>query len=194
MLICGLCRSSSPLLNDLPMSRISQSRVTSSASHVRQVESINSPFWRRFALYYIINVRSAPPTLSRLGRLNVECTQPHLSALKPAIDALVAEPAFGSCIHVYAYVDDVHIVGDVDDVLAAHTAFIQHLRRIELVVNTAKCSFIYFHRTRHPLTPAQSVSASSTSGVLWFCRAARRCPRRRCCGHCRAAAQQAGRR
>jgi hypothetical protein len=83
--------------------------------------------------------------------------------LKTALDALSAEAAFGSRIRVYAYVDDVHIVGEVDDVLAAHTAFIQHLQNIDLAVNAAKYSFIYFHGATHPLTAEQTVSVRALS-------------------------------
>jgi len=86
--------------------------------------------------------------------------------LKPAIDALIADPVFGSRIDVYAFVDDVYIVGEVDDVLAAHTAFIQHLRNIELTVNPAKCSLLYFHDATHPLTAAQS-QLLPTIGLQW---------------------------
>ena len=86
--------------------------------------------------------------------------------VKPAIDALVADVHFGSRINVYAYVDDVHIVGEVDDVLAAHTVFVQHLRDIELTVNAAKCSLLYFHAATHPLTAAQC-QLVHTVGLQW---------------------------
>ena len=79
--------------------------------------------------------------------------------MKPAIDRLAAD--FGSRITIYAYVDDVHIVGELDDVLAAHTAFAQHLRDIELTVNRAKCSLLYFHNTTHPLTAGQLQSVQA---------------------------------
>ena len=86
--------------------------------------------------------------------------------LKPAIDALVADPQFGSRISVYAYIDDVHIVGSVDDVLAAYTAFTRHLRDIELTVNSTKCSLLYFHNHTHPLTADQLVVADA-AGLPW---------------------------
>ena len=86
--------------------------------------------------------------------------------MKPAIDQLVANDDFGSRITVYAYVDDVHIVGELDDVLAAHTAFTQHLHDIELTVNRAKCSLLYFHHTTHPLTTEQLRSVRA-AGLQW---------------------------
>ena len=76
--------------------------------------------------------------------------------LKPAIDALIADPVFGARITVYGYVDDVHITGSVDDVLAAHTALTQHLHNIALTVNPAKCSLLYFHDNTHPLAADQA--------------------------------------
>ena len=75
--------------------------------------------------------------------------------IKSAIDALTADPLFGDRITVYAYIDDVHIVGSVEDVLAARTALVGHLQQIELYVNPAKCSLLYFHDDTHPLTRAQ---------------------------------------
>jgi hypothetical protein len=86
--------------------------------------------------------------------------------LKPAIDALAADPTFGDRIRIYAYVDDVHIVGSVDDVLTAHMQLIQHLRDIELKVNPDKCSLLYFHQQTHPLTTVQSLAVTG-AGLQW---------------------------
>ena len=86
--------------------------------------------------------------------------------LKPAIDALASDPAFGARIQIYAYVDDVHIVGAFDDVLTAHMQFIQHLRAIELAVNPDKCSLVYFHQRTHPLTTVQSLAVTG-AGLQW---------------------------
>ena len=86
--------------------------------------------------------------------------------LKPAIDALTADPVFGNKIDVYAYIDDVHIVGDVDDVLAARDAFVRHLKDIELAVNPDKCTLLYFHNDTHPLTREQQ-QAIRTAGLQW---------------------------
>ena len=65
---------------------------------------------------------------------------------------------------MYAYVDDVYIVGEVDDVLAAYAAFIEHLRDIELTVNAAKCSLLYFHDSTHLLTDEQ-LTLLQTAGL-----------------------------
>lgn len=86
--------------------------------------------------------------------------------LKPAIDALATDPTVGHRVRVYAYVDDVHIVGSVDDVLTAHALFVRQLRDIELSVNPAKCSLLYFHSHTHPLTAAQ-LSAATDAGLQW---------------------------
>ena len=86
--------------------------------------------------------------------------------IKPAIDALIADPLFTDCITVYAYIDDVHIVGSVNDVLAAHTAFAAHLQQIELSVNPDKCSLLYFHDETHPLTSAQ-LQTVRDAGLQW---------------------------
>ena len=86
--------------------------------------------------------------------------------LKPAIDALASDPAFGARINIYAYVDDVHIVGSVEDVLTAHMRFTQHLRAIELAVNPDKCSLVYFHQATHPLTTVQSLAVTG-AGLQW---------------------------
>ena len=86
--------------------------------------------------------------------------------LKPAIDALTTQHDFSRRIAVYAYVDDVHIVGAVDDVLAAYTAFVEYLGRIELRVNAAKCSLIYFHNHTHLLTEDQYTLLQDT-GLQW---------------------------
>ena len=59
-----------------------------------------------------------------------------------------------------------HIVGSVDDVLAAHKKLVHHLRDIELTVNPAKCSLLYFHSLAHPLTAAQ-LSAVTGAGLQW---------------------------
>ena len=67
---------------------------------------------------------------------------------------------------MYAYIDDVHIVGSVDDVLAARTAFVNHLRQIELSVNLEKCSLLYFHDHTHPLTHSQ-LQAVRDAGLQW---------------------------
>ena len=58
----------------------------------------------------------------------------------------------------HAYIDDVHIVGSVDDVLAARTALVDHLRQIELSVKPDNCSLLYFHR---PHSPTHSLPAAS---------------------------------
>ena len=115
--------------------------------------------------------------------------------LKPAIDALVANADYGTRITVYAYVDDVHIVGSVDDVLSAHKAFIAHLRDIELTVNHTKCSLIYMHNHTHPLTVDQLVRLNDVNAPLQWdvtdYRSAGRAWRRhwrRCSSHRRAAA------
>lgn len=86
--------------------------------------------------------------------------------MKPALDALTSDPAFGDRIRVYAYVDDVHIVGSIDDVLTAHMRLIQHLRDIELNVNPDKCSLLYFHSRPHPLTTVQSLAVTG-AGLQW---------------------------
>ena len=86
--------------------------------------------------------------------------------LKPAVDALVGNADFGSRVKVYAYVDDVHIVGSVDDVLAAYTALVQHLSDIELTVNPSKCGLLYFHNDAHPLT-ADQLEAIHDAGLQW---------------------------
>ena len=86
--------------------------------------------------------------------------------MKPAIDALVADPTFGDRIRVYAYVDDVHIVGSVEDVLTAHDRLIHLLRDIELNVNPDKCSLLYFHTHTHPLTTVQSLAVTG-AGLQW---------------------------
>ena len=102
------------------------------------------------------NVRQGDPLSSLLFCLYI----------KPAIDALTADPVFGDRITVYAYVDDVHIVGSVDDVLAARTALVGHLQQIELYVNPAKCSLLYFHDDTHQLTRAQ-LQAVRDVGLQW---------------------------
>jgi hypothetical protein len=86
--------------------------------------------------------------------------------LKPAIDALARNPVFGNRIRIYVYVDDVYIVGTLDDVLTAHIQLIQHLRDIELVVNPDKCSLLYFHQSTHPLTTVQSLAVTG-AGLQW---------------------------
>ena len=63
--------------------------------------------------------------------------------MKTAIDAVMRDPELAGRIQVYAYVDDVHIVGAVEDVLAAHTQLIEYLSNISLTVNPDKCSLIY---------------------------------------------------
>ena len=86
--------------------------------------------------------------------------------MKPALDALTSDPAFGDRIRVYVYVDDVYIVGSIDDVLTAQMRLIQHLRDIELNVNSDKCSLLYFHSRTHPLTTVQSLAVTG-AGLQW---------------------------
>lgn len=76
------------------------------------------------------------------------------------MNALAADPLFGTRIRIYAYVNDVHIVGSTHDVLTAHMQLIQHLRDIELTVNSDKCSLLYFHQRAHPLTTDQSLAVT----------------------------------
>ena len=84
--------------------------------------------------------------------------------LKPAIDALAAQ--YGDRITVYACIDDVHIVGTVDDVLPAYTTFTQLLKDIELAVNPTKCSLIYLHNNTQPLTRTQ-LDILTAAGLQW---------------------------
>lgn len=84
--------------------------------------------------------------------------------LKPAIDALATQ--YGGRIAVYAYIDDVHIVGTVDDVLEAHTTLTQLLNDIELTVNPIKCSLIYLHNNTQPLTRTQ-LDILTAAGLQW---------------------------
>lgn len=58
-------------------------------------------------------------------------------------------------IRIFAYIDDVHIVGPVDDILSAYRRLSSQLDRLGLEVNAAKSALIYFHNHSHPLTDEQ---------------------------------------
>jgi hypothetical protein len=58
-------------------------------------------------------------------------------------------------LRIFAYVDDVYIVGPVDDTLTAYTNLTNELSRIALEVNAAKSALIYFHSHTHPLSHTQ---------------------------------------
>lgn len=126
------------------------------------------PLWRMAQFAY---ATSSSLLLQRSGSVAIPSSQgvrqgDPLGSLLFAfyIKDLLTDIAEQSGVVPYAYIDDVHLLGEPEQVLRAWELLSERLPSISLNLNSSKSSLAYFHQRSHPL-PSTLVDTLTSAGV-----------------------------